>query len=357
MTVFTCAGCDAVLSASVSRVALPAHAHQTWGNGVLLPVLMDPGTYAVDPAPWGPPWRSWSEVGADTAAVRGVFAPVYALSFAAPGAIVVAPGDTRGTVLIPERCDGYCCGLDGGDGPNLACERCGRAVASRIDDCSLWQSVWFAPDAVRAVPADEPSDEPAGRAGWELAAMRERQGPPPVDQRGDRSPQWAAAIGAGLAYLLAASAGAPLTVPDGLVADFFGHALGALLPAGAPAKSVALAGPGLSVPDPAADILLVPRNTVTGEPWQPPGAAPTAPLPAGVWVQLAFPDEGPRVPATGGLPDGVLRDDPLPPRPGRRFRPDPEVFLHTLARLPAVRQPWLRAIYDQVRARPYSYPL
>ncbi|TJZ54367.1 hypothetical protein FCH28_14590 [Streptomyces piniterrae] len=348
MTVFACAGCDAVLSAPVSRVALPVHTHQKWGNGVLLPVLMDPGTYAVDPEPSGPPWRRWSEVGADEAAARGVFAPVYGLSYGAPGAIVMAPGDTRGTVLIPERCGGFCCGLDGRDGPNLACEQCGRAVATRIDDCSLWQTVWFAPDAVRGLHTDEP-------AGWTTAALPERQGPPPADQSGRWSPQWEAAVGAGLAYLLAASSGTPVAVPDGLVTVLFGNALDAHLPTGTPAKGLALAGPGLPAPDPAPDIFLVPRHPRTGAPWRPSSTARTVPLPAYAWAHLAFPGDGLPVPVTGGLPDGVLRDDPLPMRPLSRFQPDRMVFLDTLARLPAVRQPWLRSIYDRLRA-PGTHP-
>lgn len=115
---------------------------------------MESGTYAVDPEPSGPPWRQCSEIGVDEAEARVVLAPVPALSFGAPGAIVAAPGDTRGTVLIPERCDGYCMGLDGRDGPNLACAPCGRAVATRIDDWSSWQAVWFDPQAVCRLPAD-----------------------------------------------------------------------------------------------------------------------------------------------------------------------------------------------------------
>jgi hypothetical protein len=74
MTVFVCAGCDAVLSSPLAQVALPVHAHQMWGYS-LLPVLMEPGTYAVEPEPSGPPWRPWNEIGADDGAVRGVFAP------------------------------------------------------------------------------------------------------------------------------------------------------------------------------------------------------------------------------------------------------------------------------------------
>lgn len=153
MFVFVCAGCGATLTARLSQVALPVHAHQKYGNGVQLPVLMEPGTFAVDPEPWGPPRRTWEELGPGEAAARGIHAPVSAVSDGAAGAIVTAPGDTRGTLLIPGKADGYCCGLDGASGPNMACERCGLPVASRIDDCSLWQAVRLAPDAVRRIPA------------------------------------------------------------------------------------------------------------------------------------------------------------------------------------------------------------
>ncbi|MFF9342593.1 hypothetical protein ACF1CG_22960 [Streptomyces sp. NPDC014773] len=65
------------------------------------------------------------------------------------GSVVVAPGDVRGTVLVPERGSGSCCGLDGSDGPDMNCAACGLPVARRIDDCSLWQAVRFEPGAVR----------------------------------------------------------------------------------------------------------------------------------------------------------------------------------------------------------------
>ncbi|MYS07404.1 hypothetical protein GTW71_13385, partial [Streptomyces sp. SID6041] len=45
------------------------------------------------------------------AGARGVHAPVHALSEGAAGAVVIAPGDTRGTVLIPEKRGGACCGF------------------------------------------------------------------------------------------------------------------------------------------------------------------------------------------------------------------------------------------------------
>ncbi|MEU1312452.1 hypothetical protein ABZ419_26675 [Streptomyces cinnamoneus] len=362
MFVFVCAGCGAELTAPLSQVALPAHAHQTYGNGIQLPVLMEPGTFAVEPEPWEPPWRRWEKTDPDQAAARGIYAPVYALSYAlsdgAPGAVVIAPGDTRGTVLVPEQRGGTCCGLDGADGPSMDCQACGLPVAGRIDDCSLWQVVWLAPDAVRCLPV-EGAD--AGPLSW-AELMAEGKGAPqfePVTMWGSLSgvshwwswsPQWEAAAGRALAHLLAASQGRAVAVPDGLTAQVFQRALGALLPAGPPARRAVLAGPGLSAPDADAGILLVPSHPQTGEVWTP--AAPAAPaalaawdslvsLPFGVWLRLVFPEPHLPVPAPGLMPDGVLRDDPPPPRAHHVFRIDWGVFRHTLARLPAVRSPWL----------------
>ncbi|MEU9544875.1 MULTISPECIES: hypothetical protein [Streptomyces] len=352
MAVFVCASCGAALTARLSQVALPVHAHHSYGHE-LLPALMESGTYAVDPEPSGPPWRQWSEIGVDETEARGVFAPVPALSFGAPGAIVVAPGDTRGTVLIPERCDGYCMGLDGRDGPNLACAQCGRTVATRIDDCSLWQAVWFDPQAVRRLPAEGPGHRTVD---WETL-VDERQDAPPIEPPGVWSPRWEAAVGAALAHLLAASAGTPVAVPHGLLADTFGRALDALLPPGPPVRNVVLAGPGLPDPDRAvSDIALVPRHPQTGTSWQPSATVDTVPLAADVWMHLAFQHDRLPVPATGGMPEGVFRDDPLPMHPWGAFRPDARAFLHTLARLPAVRRPWLRRIYDRVSNHPYARP-
>lgn len=178
---FVCAGCGAELTVPLSQVVLPVHAHQKYGNGTQLPVLMESGTFAVESEPWGPPWRKWEEIHPDEAAARGVYAPVHALSDGAPGATVIAPGDALGTVLIPEnRGGGYCCGLDGSAGPNVACAACALPVACRIDDCSLWQAMWLAPSAVRRLPVDGTDAVP--RSWAEL--MAEGKGTP----RSSRSP-------------------------------------------------------------------------------------------------------------------------------------------------------------------------
>ncbi|MDQ1015812.1 hypothetical protein [Streptomyces afghaniensis] len=359
MFVFVCAGCGAELTTPLSRVALPAHAHQKYGNGLQLPVLMESGTFAVDPEPWGPPWRRWEEIHPDEAVARGIYVPVYALSDGAPGSIVIAPGDARGTLLISERAGGYCCGLDGADGPNMACETCGLPVASRVDDCSLWQAVRLAPNAVRRLPAD--GADPAPLSWAEL--LEEGKGTPPFEPIGtwgarprpgqfwSWSPQWEAAVGQALAHLLAASEGRPVTVPDGLSKEVFQGALDALLPGGLPARRAVMAGPGQPTPDADADIVLVPTHPQTGETWTMAGPATTAhpvPLPFGVWLWLAFPKPHLPVPSSGGMPDGVLRDDPPAPRPRYSFRADPGAFQHTLVRLPAVRSPWLREILENL---------
>ncbi len=338
MDVFACAHCGAVLTSPVSQVAFPAHGRQTvWEE--LLPVLMEPGTYTVDPEPYGPPWRKPEPAEAEA---RGIFVPVEAISFGAPGRIILAPGDTHGMVLVFERCGGYCRGVDGRDGPNLACRQCGHLVATRLDDCSTWQEVCFEPGTVRRIQTDIPHCLPVD---W---ALEELRGTAPIDLSDWQDPRWEAATGVALAHLVAASAGAPVALPHGLTEDVYGHALDLLLPSGPPTKTMALAGPGLPAPD--ADIALVPRHPRTGEAWQPPGEANVVPLAAKVWAQLAFYRVQPPFPVTGRLPDDVIRgDDPLPPRPRHLFSPDPKIFLHTLARLPAVRQPWLRKIYDHVR--------
>ncbi|WP_037623678.1 hypothetical protein [Streptomyces aureus] len=359
MFVFVCAGCGAELTVPLSRVTLPAHARQQYGNGLQLPVLMEPGTFAVDPEPWGPPWRTWEEVGPEVAAARGVYAPVPYLSDAPPGAVVMAPGDTRGTVLLPERAGGYCCGLGPGDGPNMACEGCGLPVATRVDDCSLWQAVWLARDAVHRLPVDGTRTAPLS---WEELPTEGRAMPPfeprgrwgfsPERQDGSSwSPRWEAAAGQALAHLLAASEGGPVSVPHGLAEVVFQRSLDLLLPTGPPPRRAVLAGPGLPAFEGDAPILLVPAHPETGRTWTPDGGAASAscvPLPFGVWLWLVSPERYLPAPASGALPEGVLRDDPPPAPPDRLFRADPGVFGQTLARLPAVRSPWLRTIHENL---------
>lgn len=99
------------------------------------------------------------------------------------------------------------------------------------------------------------------------------------------------------------------------------------------------------------DILLVPVHPQTGQTWTP--ASPTAsahlvPLPLGVWLWLVSPWPYLPVPASGRIPQDVLRDEPLPPRPNYLFRADRGTFQHTLVRLPAVRSPLLRTILEQL---------
>lgn len=146
-----------------------------------------------------------------------------------------------------------------------------------------------------------------------------------------------------------ASKGHPIKVPNGLTADVFQRALDALLPADLPTRPAVLAGPGVPSPDAGVDILLVPVHPQTGQTWAPAGPTASAypvPLPLGVWLWLVSPQPYLPVPASGGIPQDVLRDDTLPPRPKYLFRADRGTFQHTLARLPRVRSPWLRTILE-----------
>ncbi|MFJ4988843.1 hypothetical protein ACIP9H_34205 [Streptomyces sp. NPDC088732] len=285
-------------------MALPIHLADThWET--LHPPLLESGSYAVDPA-------------------------LYALS----DTVILAPGDMRGTRLILERADGYCMGIDGRDGPNLACLGCDLPVATRMDDCGYWQLVQLEPQAVVRLPG--PPERPvmdwaelpsAGALENRLSEFRDIP------------------AGVALARVVVAAGGMPVEVAPGPVDELLGRALGALLPAGEGAKRLDLAGPGFG--EPAADLVLVPVHPQTGEVWQPGGDALPVPMDAGLWAELAFPPYRTRLPAVGGLPAGVERDDPLPPHPSYLFQPSGKAFQYTLARMPAAREPWLRESYDR----------
>ncbi|MFI0722818.1 hypothetical protein [Streptomyces sp. NPDC021224] len=341
MAVFGCAGCGAVLTAAVSRVALPVHLRDAhWET--LHPPLMEAGTYAVDPEPYGPPWRPGPEFGAEEAAARGLYAPVASVSDGPAGTVLLAPGDMRGTGLIAGRTEGYCLGINSGYGPNLGCLSCGLPVGGRDDDCGHWQLVRLLPQAVVRLPGP-----PERRVlDWsELlvngALWRGLGGFEDIP------------AGAALAHLVAASGGRPVRVRPGPVTDVLGRGVAALLPAGKdallPAGKDALrldvGGPGAGEPD--AELLLVPVHPQTGEVWRPRGGAAAVPVEAALWADMAFPQERTRLPVVGGLPAGVERDDPLEPHPVMPFVPSHKAFRHTLARMPAVREPWLRALHDR----------
>ncbi|MEU4620315.1 hypothetical protein AB0G04_10110 [Actinoplanes sp. NPDC023801] len=373
MTVFGCGTCGSALTVPVSRVALPVHAQQKYGNGPgsLDPVL-EPGTYAVNPLPSGSPWRPWAELEAGEAEALGWYAPRFGVSDGPTGSVLLAPGDVRGVVIDPALVGGAgCCGLDGGD-PNMVCVTCGTPVATRIDDCGLRQAVWLDPSTTDLIE-DGPGPHPV--LGWtELPGQR--PGVPPTEPGGMWNPMWEAAVASALAHLLAASGGDPILIPDQRAAGFFRPALDRLLgPAGTgPERTLVLAGPGLPAAD--GDLALVPEHPQTGEHWPTAHPAPQTgenrptaqpvpqtgdnrpvaqtvklvPLAWDVWRHLAFHRD----------PKPVGRSVPVPPEAlpelhPYRFMPDGSIFVSVLARLPEVRQPRLRAIYD--RAGPYGYGL
>lgn len=346
MTVFGCRCCDAILTVAVSRVALPVHANQKWGNGPgsLAPAL-EPGTFAVDPLPSGSPYRRWAELEAGEAEALGWYAPRFSISAGPAGQVLLTPGDIRGAVIDPALAGDFgCCGLDGGE-PNMVCVRCGTPIATRIDDCGLRQAIWLDPRSTRVIE-DGPGPHPV--LGW-ADLIDQRPGIPPSEPSGVWNPMWTAAVASALAHLLAASGGDPLTIPDQQVAEVFRPTLDRLVgPAGAgPHRTLVLAGPGLAGAD--GDFALIPQHPQTGEHW--PTASPVQPVPLAwdVWRHLAFHRTSRPIGRSVPLPS-----EALPALlPGHRFEPDGQIFLSVLARLPEVVQPRLRAIYD--RGRPYSY--
>jgi hypothetical protein len=264
MVVFECAACGAALTvplaARIDRSDhLRCHVANQW-----MPSLLPPGCYAVG-----------------------------------PDRVLVAPGDVRGLSWIEGRLDGCCCGLDAYGDPNLACA-CGHPVAGRIDDCYLWQVVWLDRAAVRV--AGEPDPVAAWDAfDWESVPLT------------DADDEWRARVevsaGFAIGRVLDAADGAPVTVPDGPLADAFRRTLDEMRPPGPSAVTLGLAGPGVTAE---ADVLLVPRHPQTGEAW--PAAGNVVPTSAELWVWLARADEQPVLPRTGGQWAAYLDDDPLPRR-------------------------------------------
>ena len=270
---------------------MPIHLADThWEK--LHPPLLAAGSYTVWSPRVRPPWRQWDEVGAREAADRGRFASFGALSDGPSGTVLLAPGDMRGTRLILERAGGYCMGIDGRDGPNLACLGCDLPVGTRMDDCGCWQVVRLVPQAVVRLPG--PLERPvmdwaellASGALWHrLSDYRDIP------------------AGVALAQVVAAAEGAPVEVAPGPVACSSAAHSASCCPPGEGRKRLDLAGPGFG--EPAADLALVPVHPQTGEVWQPRARAVPVPMDAALWAELAFPPHQTRLPVVGGLPEGV----------------------------------------------------
>ncbi|MET7785100.1 hypothetical protein ABZS93_00450 [Streptomyces sp900116325] len=97
---------------------------------------MPPGTFAVDPDPSGPPYVLDESSG-------------FLVESGLSGTIVLNPADGLGLEEHPDIAmrRGYCCGMDGEWGPNLAC-KCGAIIATLYSDCYQVQEVRLQPDAV-----------------------------------------------------------------------------------------------------------------------------------------------------------------------------------------------------------------
>lgn len=160
MVVFRCRRCHTELTAPVREVPLPdaddAPAPYEL-HGDECPPRMLPGTFAFDPAD------------ADEQAVRRR-TPGEALGLRKAGlsGVVLARADVWGTRLSPLRGRrNGCCGLDGCDGPNLVCRRCGAEVATERSDCWTRQEVVLVPAAVEVLDAN--AETPSGASAPDAA--------------------------------------------------------------------------------------------------------------------------------------------------------------------------------------------
>ncbi|WUJ10342.1 hypothetical protein OHA21_17120 [Actinoplanes sp. NBC_00393] len=327
-------------------MALPVHAHQKYGNGPgsLDPVL-EPGTFAVDPLPSGPPWRRWEELEPGEAEALGWYAPRFSIPDGPAGRVLLAPGDVRSAVIDPALAgDTGCCGLDGSQ-PNMRCATCGTPVATRIDDCGLRNAVWLDPLTSHVI---DDGRGPHSILDW-TDLIDQRPGIAPAEPDGAWDPMWVAAAASALAHLLAASGGHPIRIPDQRVATILQPTLDRLAApvSTGPERTLVLAGPG--IPAAGGDLALVPQHPQTGELWPVDPSLKPVPLAWDAWRHVAFHRD----------PKPVGRSAPIPPEapppliPHSRLEPDGRIFLNVLARLPEVSQPWLRAVYE--RGRPYNY--
>ncbi|XVQ07805.1 hypothetical protein ACQP1W_35225 [Spirillospora sp. CA-255316] len=306
--VFRCARCGAGLSGPVRRVPLPA-------PGVLPPQhqagppLMEPRTYAVDPAPHA------------AAGLRGTY--------------VLAPGDVHGVRFILENCELGCLGLHGYGGPNLACAGCGAEVGSRTDDCGMWQETRLYPAAAREEPAED---------GCAPAEVEEVLGRRPIRDDGAADWLWFGRLAVAAAGALARSGGEPLHFTERMapVKDFLDGALRHTAHRHALRRLPAGAGEG---PPLVCD--LGPPHTFTV------GGA-TVPVDEHVWAYLADdPDRMTRTRWRPGLAALVHRDEPdhrasSAEMFGNGRFPGRIDLAHALHRRPEGRDAWLDALADDL---------
>ncbi|MER6442774.1 hypothetical protein ABT275_41695 [Streptomyces sp. NPDC001185] len=148
MTAFKCRNCHRAVTPTVAEQPLPgldtdegwyrleAAPPDTDGHTAEPIVRMPPGTFAIDPAPSGPPYVLDESSG-------------FLVESGPSGTIVLNPGDSLDLEKHPDTAmrRGYCCGMDGEWGPNLACT-CGAIIATLYSDCYQVQELRLQPDAV-----------------------------------------------------------------------------------------------------------------------------------------------------------------------------------------------------------------
>lgn len=153
---FTCATCGTAVTLDLEEIDYPTGLQPDRELGLAdeKPQLIPRGRFAVNPRPVG--WKPYI-------AIAG-----HGREFVSDGpgrSIVVNAADIIALAPPPDPPAGGCCGWGPDDGPNLACEACGRELATEVNDCGMrwWWVTLFLDGVLGAPPSPSARNPPAAQ--------------------------------------------------------------------------------------------------------------------------------------------------------------------------------------------------
>lgn len=151
---FTCATCGTAVTLDLEETDYPTGLQPDRELSLTdeKPQLIPQGRFAVNPR--SVRWKPYI-------AIAG-----FGREFVSNGpgrSIVVNVADIIALTCPPDPPGGGCCGWGPDDGPNLACEACGREIATEVNDCGMsrWWVTIFLDDVLGAPPAPRVGNPPA----------------------------------------------------------------------------------------------------------------------------------------------------------------------------------------------------
>ncbi|MFC9795436.1 hypothetical protein [Streptomyces sp. NPDC057695] len=163
MTVFLCAKCGTELTPDLRRLAdvpdVSTYEKDRDGETRLAPSTVPRGCYAVDPEPWGAPFRAAEPVTTGVRASRALLMPPDLTGMVSAGpkdSVIVHPQDAP-TLRLSGSLGVHhgCCGPLGTGGRNMSCA-CGARVATLAADCMGPYELHLDPLRTHAIPTDAP---------------------------------------------------------------------------------------------------------------------------------------------------------------------------------------------------------